>query len=99
MKYALLRRSIFVVVLSLFTVILSPDVNSVQANITKKALQPACLQLSSPLSPAHAVPARAGKFTLYNIPGSNANGGGITTGPDGNIWFTTFDGNQIGRVT
>src|SRR5579872_1387877 len=98
MKYALLRRSIFVVVLSLFTVILSPDVNSVQANITKKALQPACLQSSSPSFPAHAIPTQAGKYTIYNGPSSN-DGGGITSGPDGNVWITTFDGNQIGRVT
>jgi streptogramin lyase len=99
MKYYLLRRSIFVVVLSLFTVILSPTVNSVQANTIKRTSQPACLQSSLPPSPAHAIPTQAGRFTLYNIPGSNADGGGITTGPDGNLWFTTFDGNQIGRVT
>ena len=23
---------------------------------------------------------------------------GITTGPDGNIWFTDYSGNEIGRV-
>ncbi len=24
---------------------------------------------------------------------------GITAGPDGNLWFTEFDGNAIGRIT
>ena len=98
MKYYLLRRSIFVVVLSLFTVILSPAVNSVQAHAIKRVSQPACLQASSTSSSAHAVPTQAGKYTIYNGPDSNDDGG-ITSGPDGNIWITTYDGNRIGRVT
>ena len=24
---------------------------------------------------------------------------GIVSGPDGNLWFTEFNGNQIGRIT
>ena len=24
---------------------------------------------------------------------------GITAGPDGNLWFTEYDGNRIGRIT
>jgi streptogramin lyase len=24
---------------------------------------------------------------------------GITTGPDGALWFTNYDGNSIGRIT
>ena len=24
---------------------------------------------------------------------------GITTGPDGNLWFTEHDGNKVGRIT
>src|SRR2546421_5960200 len=30
---------------------------------------------------------------------SNTNPTGITTGPDGNLWFTEALGNQIGRIT
>jgi virginiamycin B lyase len=29
----------------------------------------------------------------------HGNPGGITAGPDGNLWFTEQDGNQIGRIT
>ena len=98
MKYALLRRLIFIAVLSLFTFILSPTVNSVQANTAKGVVQPACLQASPRSSSAHVIPTQAGKYTIYYGPSSN-DGGSITSGPDGNVWFTTFDGNQIGRVT
>lgn len=98
MKYSLLRRLIFIAVLSLFTVILSPTVNSVHANTAKRTSQPACLQSPSPSSSAHVIPTQVGKYTIYSGPSSN-DGGSLTSGPDGNIWFTTFDGNQVGRVT
>ena len=35
----------------------------------------------------------------FVIPTPNSTPGGITTGPDGNIWFTEYDGNKIGRLT
>src|SRR4029077_6922397 len=41
---------------------------------------------------------RAGAFTEYSIPTSNAFGGedaGITVGPDGNIWLTESLANKI----
>jgi streptogramin lyase len=33
-----------------------------------------------------------------NPPGGTCQPGGITTGPDGNVWFTEENGNRIGRV-
>jgi virginiamycin B lyase len=38
-----------------------------------------------------------GSFSTYSIP-SNGESFGITAGPDGAIWFTEFDTNQIGRI-
>jgi len=98
MQSSFFRRSFCVVMLSLFTIILSSSITLAQANTikgtSKGASQPACLQSS----PSHAIPTQAGKYTIYYGPNSN-DGGSITSGPDSNVWFTTFDGNQIGSVT
>jgi streptogramin lyase len=37
--------------------------------------------------------------TAYPIPTANSQPRGIVVGPDGNIWFTEYHGNQIGRLT
>ena len=41
----------------------------------------------------------SGAFTEYAIPTANGAPGGITTGPDGALWFTERKGNKIGRVS
>ena len=38
-------------------------------------------------------------FTEYPIPTAPSGAEGITSGPDGNLWFTEWDGNKIGRIT
>lgn len=38
-------------------------------------------------------------ITEYGIPTIHSGPVGITAGPDGNLWFTEFRGNQIGKVT
>ena len=40
-----------------------------------------------------------GQLVEFDIPTPTARARGITAGPDGNVWFTEFDGNQIGRIT
>ncbi len=40
----------------------------------------------------------AGKITEFPVT-SAKNLQAITAGPDGNLWFTDIDGNQIGRIT
>src|SRR5450432_1506095 len=35
----------------------------------------------------------------YPIPTANSNPQGIATGPDGNLWFTEYTGNKIGKIT
>ncbi len=35
----------------------------------------------------------------YAVPTANAGPQGIVAGPDGNLWFTEFNANKIGRVT
>jgi streptogramin lyase len=35
----------------------------------------------------------------YTPPTPNAEADGITAGPDGNLWFTEFTGNNVGRIT
>jgi hypothetical protein len=37
-------------------------------------------------------------ITEYSIPTANSHPYGITAGPDGNLWFTESNGNQIGRI-
>jgi streptogramin lyase len=43
--------------------------------------------------------AAAGVITKFPIPIANSFPSGITTGPDGNLWFTELNANQIGRIT
>src|SRR5437660_7193712 len=45
--------------------------------------------------PAHA----AGHFAEFPIPTLSSTPQGITSGPDGNLWFTELGGLKIGRIT
>jgi virginiamycin B lyase len=38
-------------------------------------------------------------ITEFAIPTQNSEPYGITSGPDGNLWFTEANGNKIGRLT
>lgn len=44
-------------------------------------------------------PSAALTITEYLTPTSNSSPSGITTGPDGALWFTEATANQIGRIT
>lgn len=57
----------------------------------------ACIGLLS-LSSAPAW-AAAGAITEFPLPNGSGPPAFITAGPDGNLWFTEFRGNQIGRIT
>jgi virginiamycin B lyase len=37
--------------------------------------------------------------TKYKVPTAASKPDGITAGPDGNLWFTEFDANQVATVT
>jgi streptogramin lyase len=39
------------------------------------------------------------RLTEFPLPEAGSRPVGITLGPDGNLWFTEFDGNRIGRIT
>ncbi len=39
------------------------------------------------------------KISEYSLPIPNSGPAGITTGPDGNVWFTEDPGNKIGKFT
>ena len=41
----------------------------------------------------------AGDITEFPIPTADCFPQGITTGPDGNLWFTEYNVNKIGRIT
>jgi streptogramin lyase len=52
--------------------------------------------------PVHDAIARltpAGVYTVFPLPWEGTLPDGISTGPDGNLWFTEFYGNAVGRVT
>jgi len=38
-------------------------------------------------------------FVEYAVPTSGSRPYGITTGPDGNLWFTELSGNKVGKIT
>src|ERR1700730_2867726 len=38
-------------------------------------------------------------ITEFSIPTAGSSPVGIAAGPDGNLWFTEFSGNKIGRIT
>jgi len=40
-----------------------------------------------------------GVVTKYIVPTANCAPFDITAGPDGNLWFTEYEGNKIGRIT
>jgi virginiamycin B lyase len=40
-----------------------------------------------------------GTVTQFHIPTPNAKPEDIVLGNDGNLWFTEFNGNKIGRIT
>jgi virginiamycin B lyase len=45
------------------------------------------------------IPAPDGSFTECVVPGAGSAPNFLTAGPDGNVWFTEYYGNQIGRIT
>src|SRR5437763_696124 len=57
----------------------------------------ACVGLLS-LSSAPAW-AKAGTITEFPTPTGSSDPIGITTGPDGNLWFSVWAGSHIGRIT
>src|SRR6266851_3559054 len=40
----------------------------------------------------------SGKIQEFPIPTTDSESFDITAGPDGNLWFTEFNGNKIGRI-
>lgn len=40
-----------------------------------------------------------GRFTMYQIPTRGSRALGITSGPDGNLWFVEEDGNKVGKIS
>lgn len=59
-----------------------------------------CLSTAALLIAAASVClAQAPGFVRYPIPTSGGIPGGITSGPDGNLWFTELYGNKIGKIT
>ena len=52
-----------------------------------------------PFIAAATVQETAGAITEFPVPTAGSIPGGITSGPDGNLWFTEGDGNKIGQIT
>jgi streptogramin lyase len=44
------------------------------------------------------IAAPIGTVTEFPVPTSNSGAAGITAGPDGNVWFTEFYANKIGKI-
>src|SRR5262245_23754173 len=63
---------------------------------TLAVLAAAFVSLTVAISPsARSAPV----FDEFPIPTAGAGPIGITTGPDGNLWFTEYLANKIGRIT
>ena len=48
---------------------------------------------------AHSVQAGIGTITEFTVPTASSTPNGITAGSDGNIWFTEYTSDKIGRIT
>src|SRR5437667_782335 len=48
---------------------------------------------------ASASPGAVGTITKFPLPTPGSHPPGITSGPDGNLWFTEEIGNKIGKIT
>ena len=71
-----------------------PTLSSVNVSLRRVAAGlAATLLLAAPASVA------AQTFFEFPIPTASSRPTGITAGPDGNLWFTEFNGNKIGRIT
>src|SRR5215470_11714481 len=57
------------------------------------------LILSVGVTSALAAPAKVGTITEYPVPTASSNPYAITTGPDGNLWFTESTANKIAVST
>ncbi len=57
----------------------------------------AALLIAALLAPAAA--AATVQITEFKLPNTSSGPGGITAGPDGNLWFTEVFGNKIGRLS
>ena len=53
----------------------------------------------SPKTVFYVVKSSSGTITEFPVPTSSSNPEGITKGPDGNLWFTEYNANRIGRIT
>src|SRR3954468_20471652 len=54
---------------------------------------------SGPFTTVATVTPGVSGFTEFTVPTAASQPGGITWGPDGNLWFTEVTGNKIGKVT
>ena len=52
-----------------------------------------------PASPSPTPTSNAGQITEYAIPTANSLPIGITSGPDGALWFAEYAAGKIGRIT
>jgi hypothetical protein len=57
-----------------------------------------CLLISMLTLAAPSALALSGKIREFALPTANSLPDGITTGPNGNLWFTEFDANNIGQL-
>src|SRR5438477_9708309 len=56
------------------------------------------LFVSATMMPARAVN-DANRYMEFTIPTADSHPDGTTAGPDGNVWFTEYFGDSIGRIT
>src|SRR5665213_4546154 len=81
--------------------------NATPTNTSAQASSPSPTSLSSasptgiasPAASPTPLPVVAMTFSEYKLPTANAGPGGITAGPDGNVWITEFFGNKVAKVT
>jgi streptogramin lyase len=56
------------------------------------------LAVGATMMPARAV-TDAKRYREFAVPTDSSHPFGIAAGPDGNLWFTEYSGNKIGRIT
>jgi virginiamycin B lyase len=66
---------------------------------TRLALVLAAAILLDACSPDASARAPSIPAAEYSVPTNGSRPNGIAVGPDGNLWFTEFDGNKVAKVT
>ncbi len=99
MKRSGSRRFVLIGLVGLVVVVLSGGITWFIHPHPTVTITPHVTKTVTPHPTVTITPHIAGIFTEFRLPTSTSEPYGITAGPDGNLWFTEYNNNEIGRIT